>query len=213
MTTWWDRRVVPWLVEKACRSAEILGERKRWIPQAHGRVLELGVGSGLNLAFYDAARVERVTGLDPSSPLLAKAAARVAGAAVPVTLVCASAEALPFPAGAFDSAVVTYSLCSVDDPARALAELRRVLVPDGELILVEHGRAPDPGPHRTQRWLTPLWSRAGGGCRLDRDVPALLAAGGFVAPALERGYTKGPRWLSYTFQGTARAATSPGEAP
>lgn len=197
---------MPWLVEKACRSSEILGERRRWIPQAHGRVLELGVGSGLNLAFYDAAHVERVTGIDPSAPLLAKAAARAAGAAVPVALVRAPAEALPFADHTFDSAVVTYSLCSVDDPGRALAELRRVLVPDGALVFVEHGRAPDRGPHRTQRWLTPLWSRAGGGCRLDRDVPALLSAAGFVAPALERGYTQGPRWLSYTYQGIARLA-------
>jgi len=201
---WWDRRVVPWIVEKACRSSEILEERKRWVPRAHGRVLELGIGSGLNLAFYDAARVTRVTGIDPSAALLAKAAIRAADASVPVELVCAPAERLPFAAASFDSALVTYSLCSVDDPQRALAELRRVLVPGGELLLVEHGRAPDAGPRRVQRWLTPLWSRVGGGCQLDRDVPALLEAAGFTTE-LETAYSRGPRWLSYTFQGVARS--------
>lgn len=203
--TLWERRALPWIVEKACRSSEIREERQRWIPRAHGRVLELGIGTGLNLAFYDRARVERVTGIDPVAALLDRAAARVGDGELPVELVRAPAEQLPFADRAFDSAVVTYSLCSVDDPARALAELRRVLVPGGELIFVEHGRAPDPGPRRTQRWLTPLWSRVGGGCRLDRDIAGLLADTGFAAPDLERGYTKGPRWLSYTYQGIARA--------
>lgn len=202
----WDAHVVPWLVEKACRSREILEERRRWIPRAHGRVLELGVGSGLNLALYDAGRVAQVTGIDPSAPLLAKAAARAAEAPVPVELVRTGAERLPFADAAFDSAVVTYSLCSVDDPGRALAEVRRVLVPGGELVFVEHGRAPDPGPRRIQRWLSPLWSRVGGGCRLDRDVAGLLHAAGFETPELSTGYTKRPRWLTYTYQGTARRA-------
>lgn len=202
--SWWDRRVVPWIVEKACRSSEILEERQRWVPRAHGRVLELGIGSGLNLPFYDAARVTRVTGIDPSAALLAKAASRIADATVPVELVCAPAERLPFGAASFDCALVTYSLCSVDDPLRALSDVRRVLVPGGELVLVEHGRAPDVGPRRVQRWLTPLWSRVGGGCRLDRDVPALLAAAGFTTE-LETAYGRGPRWLSYTFQGVARS--------
>src|SRR5215510_13375498 len=117
--SFWANHVLPILVEKGCRSSVILEERRRWIPHAHGQVLELGVGSGLNLAFYDAARVAKVTGIDPSAPLLARAGARAAGAPVPVELVEAPAEALPFDAGSFDSAVVTYSLCSMADPARA----------------------------------------------------------------------------------------------
>lgn len=204
--TLWRERVVPWLVEKACRSRDILAERQRWIPRAHGRVLELGVGSGLNLAFYDRARVERVTGIDPSPALLAKAAPRAAETTIPVELVRTGAEQLPFPDAAFDSAVVTYSLCSVDDPARALAELRRVLVPGGELVFVEHGRAPDPGPRRVQRWLTPVWRRVGGGCRLDRDIAGLLHAAGFETPELATGYSNARRWLSFTYQGIARPA-------
>jgi ubiquinone/menaquinone biosynthesis C-methylase UbiE len=202
MTLWADH-VLPFLVEKACRSAAILDARRRWIPRAHGEVLELGVGSGLNLAFYDAARVTRVTGIDPSAALLARARPRAAQAAVAVELVEAAAERLPFAAASFDSAVVTYTLCSVDDPRRALAEVRRVLRPGGALIFVEHGLAPDAATRRWQRGLTPLWRRVGGGCRLDRDVPAALRDAGYGADDVHEGYREGASWLSYTYEGTA----------
>ena len=200
----WGDHVLPHLVEKACRSAAILDERKRWVPRAHGDVLELGVGSGLNLAFYDAAKVAKVTGIDPSAPLLARAATRAATAAVPVELILGHAETLPFPAHAFDSAVITYSLCSVDDPARALTEVRRVLRPGGELVFVEHGLARDAATRRWQRWLTPVWRRIGGGCHLDRDIAAILRDAGYRSDDLHADYADGARWLSYTFEGTAR---------
>ena len=202
--TFWADRVLPHLVEKACRSHAILEERRRWIPRAHGDVLELGVGSGLNLAFYDAAKVAKVTGIDPSAPLLARAATRAAAAPIAVELVRGTAEHLPFPDQAFDSAVITYSLCSVDDPGRALAELRRVLRPGGELVLVEHGLARDPATQRWQRWLTPMWRRVGGGCHLDRDIAAILRDAGYRSDDLRADYTEGASWLSYTFEGTAR---------
>ncbi len=203
--SWYARRVLPWLVEKACRSTEIRAERERWVPRAHGEVLEVGIGSGLNLPFYDRERVTRVTGIDPSPELLARAAPRAAEAPVPVELVPASAEALPFPAASFDSILTTYTLCSVDDLGRALAEVRRVLRPGGELIFVEHGRAPDPGPRRIQLCLTPAWSRVGGGCHLDRDIAAALEAAGLHSRDLATAYTDGRRWLSFTYTGTARA--------
>jgi ubiquinone/menaquinone biosynthesis C-methylase UbiE len=200
----WANRVLPLLIEKSCRSPAILEERQRWVPRAHGEVLELGVGSGLNLGFYDPARVARVTGIDPSPPLLARAAARARQAAVPVELVTASAEQLPFADLMFDSALVTYSLCSIPDPARALAEVRRVLRPGGELLFVEHGLAPDRGPQRWQRRLNPVWRRISGGCNLDRDIAAIVRAAGFVIDDLSAGYSAGARWLSFTYQGTAR---------
>lgn len=200
----WADRVLPVLIEKACRTRTILEERRRWIPRAHGEVLELGVGSGLNLAFYDAARVARVTGVDPSAALLARAGERAAEAPVPVELALGSAEQLRFDAGSFDSAIVTYSLCSIDDPARALAEVRRVLRPGGALMFVEHGLAPDARTRRWQRWLTPIWRRIGGGCRLDRDMPAILRGAGYRLDELSAGYTDGVRWLSFTYEGSAR---------
>lgn len=205
MTLWADR-VLPFLVEKACRSSAILAERERWIPRAHGEVLELGVGSGLNLGFYDRDRVARVVGIDPSAALLARARPRAETAPVPVELVEAPAEALPFDDRSFDSAVVTYALCSVGDPARALAEVRRVLRPGGELIFVEHGLAPDPRVQRWQHRLTPLWRRIGGGCHLDRDHARILRDAGFELDELATGYTEGARLLSHTYEGIARPA-------
>ncbi len=159
----WADRVLPGLIEKACRSGEILEERQRWVPRTHGRVLELGVGTGLNLAFYDPTRVEQVVAIDPSAALLARAQARATAAPVPVELRAANAEALPFAAASFDSVLVTYSLCSIDQLGAALGETRRVVRPGGDVIFVEHGRAPDPGPRRNierhKRYFTAL--RAG----------------------------------------------------
>jgi ubiquinone/menaquinone biosynthesis C-methylase UbiE len=197
---------MPVLVEKGCRSRVILEERRRWIPRAHGDVVELGVGTGLNLAFYDADRVAKVTGVDPSPPLLARAGLRAARAAVEVELVEASAERLPFDAEVFDSAVMTYSLCSMTDPVRALVELRRVLRPGGELIFVEHGLASDARTRWWQRRFTPIWRRFTGGCHLDRDVAAILRDAGYRVGELSAAYTEGLRWLSFTYQGTARRA-------
>jgi ubiquinone/menaquinone biosynthesis C-methylase UbiE len=202
----WSDRVLPHLIEKACRSSAILEGRKRWVPRAHGEVLEVGIGSGLNLEFYDAEKVATVIGIDPSAPLLERAAGRASAVPMPVQLVRGHAERLPFPDRSFDSAVITYSLCSVEDPARALAEVRRVLRPDGELVFVEHGLARDASTQRWQRWLTPVWRRVGGGCHLDRDIAAILRDAGYRSDDLRADYAEGARWLSYTFEGTARPA-------
>jgi ubiquinone/menaquinone biosynthesis C-methylase UbiE len=200
----WSDRVLPHLIDTACRSRAILEERRRWIPRAHGRVLEIGIGSGLNLVFYDPDRVERIIGIDPSPPLLARAEVRARKTEVPVELVEAAAERLPLPDASFDSAVITYTLCSVADPVHALDEIRRVLRPGGELVFVEHGLAPDPGPRRWQRRLTPVWRRVSGGCHLDRDIPELLERAGYQLDELAAAYVPGARWLSFTFEGSAR---------
>ena len=123
---------------------------------------------------------------------------------MPVELLLGQAEDLPFPDASFDTVLVTYSLCSVTDPARALAEIRRVLRPDAELLFVEHGLAPDPGPRRWQERLTPYWRRISGNCHLDRDVFAALRAAGLRVRDGRAGYTEGARWLSYTYEGAAR---------
>lgn len=205
----WADRALPFLIEKAGRSHAILERRRQWVPRARGDVLEIGVGSGLNLAFYDPARVRRVVAIDPSRPLLARAAPRAAAASVPVELVDARAESLPFPDASFDSVVMTYTLCSIGEPLRALAEVRRVLRPDGELLFVEHGLADDERTRGWQRRLTPLWKRVAGNCHLDRDVPALLEQAGLVAGELDAAQSDGARWLSYTYQGAVRAGGRP----
>ncbi|CAN5883322.1 methyltransferase domain-containing protein [soil metagenome] len=199
----WSRYALPFLIEKACRSAGILEERKRCVPRASGRTLEIGVGTGLNLGLYDRERVTQLLAIDPSPSVLAKARERIAECHVPVELQEAAAEALPFDAGSFESVVMTYSLCSVDEPLRALREIRRVLRSDGRLLFVEHGLARARSTRAWQRGLTPLWKRVSGNCHLDRDVPAELREAGFRLEELDESTGDGWSVSGYTYEGIA----------
>ena len=202
----YQHRVFPWLLHHAMKNREVGRWRAKVIPAARGRVLEIGVGSGLNLPFYP----DQVTGLsaiDPSPELLALARPLLAGVKFEVSLLQGSAEALPFENRCFDSVVSTWTLCSIGQVSRALGEMRRVLRPDGTLIFLEHGHAPDPGVARWQDRLNPLWNRCAGGCNLNREIDRLIADAGFRITGLETGYLiKGPRPLTYHFQGQAAPA-------
>lgn len=199
----WEHHVYPHLLERVCSTPAIVVERARWVAQVRGEVLEIGVGSGLNVPLLDPSHVESLVGLDPSPPLLARASARTRR--VPATFVQGTAERLPFEAARFDTVLVTYTVCSVDDPARALAEARRVLRPDGALVFVEHGAAREPHRLRWQRRLTPWWRVVSGNCHLDRDVPRLIEAAGFTITELDAPET-GASFLSQAYSGTARLA-------
>lgn len=202
----WERWALPTLIEKACRSSVILEERRRLVPRAHGRVLELGVGSGLNLPFYDEARVTAFVGVDPSPGLLEKARARLRASPLRGLgeLVLAPGERLPFEDESFDSAVMTYTLCSVADPLRVLGEIRRVLRPGAPLFFVEHGLASEPRTARLQRLLTPAWRTLSGNCHLDRDIAAALASADFELPELAARFTEGTvKAVSFTYEGKA----------
>jgi SAM-dependent methyltransferase len=142
--------------------------------------------------------------LDPSAELLRKARARAARAGFPVVFLHHPAEAVPLGDAAVDSVVSTWTLCTLPDPPRALAEMRRVLRPGGRLVFIEHGRSPDPGIVRWQDRLTPFWRRVAGGCHLNRPIDALLAEGGFDVLEIERGYVRGPRVGAYLYRGLAR---------
>ena len=200
--TIWDRRILPVLLDKACRSGPIREERERLVPQAVGRTIEIGVGTGLNLPFYTR-EVTEVVGIDPSAAILAKARERVAECQVPVTLIEARAEALPWADGSFDSAVVTYSLCSVDEPVRVLRELRRVLRPGGRMVFVEHGLARAALTRAWQQAATPFWRRMAGNCHLDRDIPGLLREAGFRTIELSEKASGGPSLTGYSYEGVA----------
>lgn len=203
--SWYDRRVLPWLVDFTCGLKPIRRQRSRVVPSAHGRVLEIGMGTGLNLEHYEPGRVDRLTGLEPAAEMHHLARKRMQHAGLAVDFIGLSAEGIPEADETFDSVVVTYTLCTIPDPAAALREMRRVLKPDGQLIFCEHGLAPDDSVQRWQHRLTPYWMKVAGGCHLNRDIPALLAQTGFRATDMETGYLPGPRPLSYNFRGTARA--------
>lgn len=177
--------------------------RQKVVPLAFGRVLEVGIGSGLNLPHYDPTRVRRITGLDPALELQPRARQRIAAAGLEVELLGLSAECIPRPDASFDTVLVTYSLCSIADPRSALSEMRRVLAPDGILLFCEHGRAPDAALARWQDRLQPLWGLLAGGCHLNRDIPALLQAAGFACPQLRTGYLPGPKPWTFHYWGQA----------
>lgn len=204
MTGFWGGWLFPRLLHRVMRSRHLPPFRQRVLAPARGVVLELGIGSGLNLGFYPPA-VARLIGVEPSAPLLAVARRAAAAAPFPVTLLQASAESLPLPDASADTVVTTWTLCSIPDVGRALAEARRVLRPDGRLLFVEHGLAPEPGVRSWQRRLTPLWRRCSGGCHLDRPIAELIAGAGFRFERLEAGAVPGPRLLTYMTEGAARS--------
>jgi ubiquinone/menaquinone biosynthesis C-methylase UbiE len=201
----YQRYVVPPLTHLAMRQQQLLPFRKQIIGSAEGRVLEIGVGSGLNLPLYGAAATS-VIGLEPSPEMLRMARQRASTAPVPVTLLDASAEAIPLDAQSVDTIVTTWTLCSIPNAARALAEMRRVLRPGGALLFVEHGRAPEPGVARWQDRIDPLWSKLAGGCHLNRKMDDLVTGAGFRIERLANPRLPGPRTHTFLYEGCARPA-------
>ncbi len=202
---WYDRHVLPYLIDFACGLPMVQAQRRLLVPQAQGRVLEVGMGTGRNLPFYDRQRVSLVVGVDPAMQMHRLAQRRSRQAGIAVELMGLSAEHLPATDASFDTVVCTYTLCSIPDPLQALHEMRRVLVPGGRLLFCEHGRAPDETVRRWQDRLQPLWGALAGGCHLGRDVPALLEAAGFAA-TMQSAYLAGPRPMTFHYWGHAQAA-------
>ncbi len=199
----YSRFVLPRLIDLSMRNKRVRERRAGLVPRAHGEVLEIGIGSGLNLPYYGAG-VRRIFGIDPSAELLAMARRKAARAGLDVELVRERAERLPFRDARFDSAVMTWSLCSIPDPLAALREVKRVLKPGGELYFIEHGLSDQSGVALWQRRLTPLWRPLAGGCHLDRRMDALIGAA-FPHVEVQTYSLDGPRLLTYMYEGCARA--------
>jgi ubiquinone/menaquinone biosynthesis C-methylase UbiE len=199
----YDDRILPHLVHLSMRQDVFTQYRRRVVPAAHGSVLEIGVGSGLNLPLYGEA-VESVIGLDTSPQLLSMARRAPAAAPARTTLIEGSAEALPLESESIDTVLTTWTLCSIANVVGALREMRRVLKPSGALLFVEHGRAPDPAVRRWQDRLTPLWKHLTGGCHLNRPIRDLLDDAGLRVEWIDTAYMKGPKPMTYIYEGKAR---------
>ncbi len=198
----YQQKILPWLIDRGMRNKTMAKYRPRIPPQAAGRVLEIGLGAGLNLPFYTGA-VQHLFGLEPAD-YLRDAAAEVADSMpYPVTLLACGAEAIPLERSSVDTVVSTWTFCSIPDVPAALQEIRRVLRPGGRLLFMEHGQAPDAQVVRLQNRLTPVF-RLLAGCNLNRPIDRLLEDAGFRFAELERSYLEGPRFLAFHYIGEAR---------
>ena len=202
----YGKYVLPRVVHLACSARPKMRQREKLVPLASGRVLEVGMGSGLNLPFYDARRITKVWGLEPSPEMSKMASAAVEAVAFDVEFVSAGGEQIPLDSESFDTVLMTFTLCTIPDAERALREIARVLKQGGQLLFCEHGAAPDAGVRRWQNRIDPLWRRLAGGCHLNRDIPGLIRRGGFEITRMDTMYIPGWRPASFNYWGAAAKA-------
>ncbi len=202
-TSFYQRHVLPHLMHLSCGSKTVRRQREQVVPLASGRVLEVGVGSGLNMPHYDPARVRMLFALEPSEGMREKARRRVARAPFEVRWLDAPGEQIPLEDASVDTVLTTFTLCTIPDWHAALVQMRRVLRPGGRLLFCEHGESPHERVRRWQHRIDPLWTRLAGGCHVNRPIDAGLAAAGFHIESLRTAYLPGPRVLSYVFRGSA----------
>lgn len=198
----YSRFILPRLIDIAMKDKAVAVRRSELIPTATGSVVEVGIGSGLNLPFYSSA-VKHLYGIDPSAELLSMARKKVDCLTFPVKLLCQSAEQLPVDGGIIDTVVTTWTLCSIPNPLKALQEMKRVLKLGGRLLFVEHGFSPDPKVQAWQSRINPIWRRVAGGCNVNRKIDELIRSAGFNILQLQTSYLPGPRPMTYTYEGYA----------
>jgi ubiquinone/menaquinone biosynthesis C-methylase UbiE len=203
----YDHYILPRLLDAAMSTKPIRYQRKKVVPRAEGRVLEVGFGAGHNLPFYDAAKVTHLWALEPSSEMRERAAERVAQSPLKIEFIDLPGERIPLDANAADTILITYTLCTIPDVMKALGEMHRVLKPAGKMIFCEHGEAPDENVRRWQRRLTPAWKAIGGGCHVGRPIPKLIADSGFKVEDMQTMYLPGtPRFAGFNYWGQAAKA-------
>lgn len=199
---WWDERLLPRLVDRVCAFGGLDDLRRSACEGLHGRVLEIGFGSGLNVEHYPPA-VTEVVAVEPSDVAWRLAGRRLDRSPAPVERGGLDGQRLPFPDASFDSALSTFTLCTIPDLSAALGEVHRVLRPGGELHFVEHGLAPEPGVQRWQHRITPVWKKAAGGCHLDRPIQEQLETAGLEVTEIERFFGTGPKPFAFFYLGYA----------
>jgi len=202
----YEKYVVPHVINCACGTKPIRYQRKKVVPLCEGTVLEIGIGTGFNLPYYDASKVTKVIGLDPSEKSWELAAERAKEVSFPVEFIGLPGEQIPLADNSVDTVLVTFSLCTIPDPMQALAGMRRVLKAGGKLVFCEHGAAPDADVLKWQNRVNPVWKVFFGGCNLNRFMPAIIEGSGFRIDTLEQMYLPStPRIAGYNYWGVAQA--------
>ena len=203
--SFYDDKVLPHLINLACGSDDVNKQRQKIVPQATGRVLEVGMGPGLNLPFYNSDEVEFVWGLEPNDGMRRRAEAAIEASEIEVEWLGLPGEQIPLDDDSADSIVLTYTLCSIADWRAALRQMKRVLKPDGKVYFCEHGEAPDEAVRKWQRRLNPVWKAVAGGCHLDRPIVGCLEESGFAIDTVDTQYRGSPKAASFTYWGVASA--------
>lgn len=202
----YEKHIVPHIINCACGAKPIRYQRKKVVPLAEGTVLEIGIGTGLNLPYYDPAKVKKVIGLDPSETSWKLAGARARDLPFPVEFIGLPGEQIPLDDRSVDTVLVTFALCTIPDPMKALAGMRRVLKPGGKLVFCEHGAAPDANVLKWQNRINPVWRTLFGGCNLNRRMPSLIESSGFKIADLQTMYLPStPRIAGFNYWGVAEA--------
>jgi ubiquinone/menaquinone biosynthesis C-methylase UbiE len=201
--SWYEEKVLPHMINLACSVKPARMQREKIVPLAEGDVLEIGIGSGLNLPFYDSQKVRKIWGLEPSEGMRKLAQKNLEGMNLDLEFIDLPGEEIPLEANSVDTVLMTYTLCTISDAATALEGMRRVLKPSGRLLYCEHGAAPDENVRRWQNWLNGGWRKIAGGCNMNRNIPELINAAGFHIVSDERMYIPGLRILSYNYWGSA----------
>ncbi len=199
----YSRHILPGLIQLACSGSSSDAKREMIVPLATGNVLEIGIGSGNNLPFYDGPKVRHLTAIDPLEELWKKRSVNLSQLSFEVEYIKGTAEHIPAGDGTYDTVVTTFTLCSVDDIHGTLNEIHRVLKPGGKLLYSEHGKSPDKGTERWQNLINPFWKRVSGGCNLNRDIPAIMEYNGFKTTGINAEFMPGWRLTSYSYWGSA----------
>jgi len=199
----YEKYILPKLLDFCCGMEGFQNKRSQIVPLAHGRILEIGIGSGLNFDHYNFDKVEEIIGVDPAVSSVAMARSRSSQYNSKISFIESSAESIDLPSNTFDCVVIGYSLCTIPDPLKALAEARRLMKPEGSLFFMEHGLAPEQNIQKWQHRLTPGWKKIGGGCNLNRDIENLISTSGFQFKSLSKKYIKGPKIAAFQYYGEA----------
>ncbi|MGM0569117.1 class I SAM-dependent methyltransferase [Marinobacter sp.] len=208
--SFYEERILPHLIDKACSVGQVMKLRSQLVPRARGAVLEVGMGSAINLQFYNPGTVELVYGLEPSQGMRLKAADNLARSRVPVQWLDLPGEEIPLPDNSVDTVLLTFTLCTIPDHQRALEQMMRVLRPGGELLFLEHGEAPENPTQKWQHRITPVWKKFAGGCHLNRPIDQLIEQAGFDIRELDNFYMpRAPQIAGYLYLGMA---VNPGAA-
>ena len=201
----YNKYILPKFLNCACGSKPINYQRQKIVPLAKGKVLDIGIGSGLNIPFYNSDKIDKVIGIDPSHELIELAKELANDSKASIELVIGSAESIPYPDNFFDTVLVTYTMCTIPNVAIANKEMWRVLKDDGRLIFCEHGLAPDKKISKWQNRIDPFWGKIAGGCHLNRDIQKLITDAGFSFESLDKMYIPStPKFAGYNYWGVGK---------